>query len=151
MTQRPVQVSLQAVRQQLETLKPYLSEQFASIPDSVKDAFKDYVSSLGLFRDSPDSYNVILRQVTEILGNPKVYPSGTLGQKVFGCIRYDGLPTDLVSCLPECADAVPTYSSASCMFPVWEEDPTTGRLIFSANNLGNGAPSPAKAIVTLRT
>lgn len=123
----PIQVSLSAVRRGLEQLKPYLTQQFATLPASVKSNFQEYVKSLQLFNDSPDAQRVLLAQVSEILGPAKQYTSGTLGQKIFGCLRYSDFPSSVVSCVPDCLDALHDNSTTRCNYPVFEES-ATGQL-----------------------
>lgn len=145
-----IRVSLSAVRRGIEQLKPYLSQQFSTLPDQIKNNFYEYEKSLQLFRDSPESYRVLLAQVSEILGPERQYAIGTLGQKIFGCIRYENLPSDLVSCFPECLDALHDNSMNTCGYRVFEEN-ASGQLQYkSPDNTVDQYPTPS-AVVFLKT
>ena len=145
-----IKISLSSVRSDLSQLKPYLSQQFTTLPESVKSKYNQYVKILDMFRDSSDAYGVLLMQAREQLGPGNFYQYGTLGQKIFGCTRYESFSPDIVSCLPDCNNAVQGYTNSSCPNPIFQEA-ASGQLEQLSNGTYSTMPGQSPAVVILKT
>jgi len=145
-----IRISLSSVRSDLSQLKPYLSQQFTTLPESIKNKYNQYVKILDMFRDSSDAYGVLLLQAREQLGPGNSYQYGTLGQKIFGCIRYESFSPDIVSCLPDCNSAVQGYTNSSCPNPIFQEA-ASGQLEQLSDSTHSTIWGQSPAVVILKT